>query len=86
MNLIHKLKFRFSEPYRIRIGTGLSPIRSKREMKALIKFCKEELKDKKHMKLNPDRKAVYLDTIRLYDLQGSQLYSYINEHIGYYWN
>lgn len=65
MKLLHKLKYRFSESYRIKIGCGLSPIRSDREYEAVIEFCKEQLKDKKHMKLNPDRKRIYETTVKL---------------------
>lgn len=55
------------EWWRIKQGYGLSPIRTDREMKALLDFCRNELKDAKHMKLNPDRKRIYETTIKLYE-------------------
>lgn len=61
MNIPH------TEAYRIKKGYGLSPIRNKREMKALLEFCRNELKDKEQMKLNPDRKRIYATTLKLYD-------------------
>lgn len=57
--------YKFSEPYRIRTGAGLRVIRSRRELTAVVDFCKEALKDKKHMNLNPDRKELYNATINL---------------------
>ena len=69
MNLLHKLKVRYSEAYRIRIGCGLSPIRNKRELKALVKFCKYELKEPS-MALNPYRKRLFEATIDLADIDG----------------
>lgn len=67
MNIINKLKYKFSEAYRIRIGCGLRVVRSNREYKALIEFCREQLCDVEHMKLNPDRKRVYETTIMLHE-------------------
>lgn len=58
---------RHFEWWRIKQGYGLSPIRSDREMKALLEFCTNELKDTEHMELNPDRKRVYETTIQLYN-------------------
>ena len=86
MNLLHRLKYRFSEPYRIRIGVGLSPIRSKRELKALIEFCKEQLKDTELMKLNPEKREVFEDTVVLYGENYSNLHYFINENIDWYWS
>lgn len=65
-NTIYRIRYHLSESYRIRVGRGLNPIRNKREMRALIRFCQEELKDKEHMKLNPDREELYRSTIALY--------------------
>lgn len=67
MKILHRLKYRCSEPYRIKIGVGLSPVRSNREMKALIEFCYSELEDTEHMELNPERKRVYEMTVKLYE-------------------
>lgn len=102
MSVYKRIMSRISEPYRIRSGYGLSPIRTKREMKALIGFCQEELKDKKHMRLNPDRKKIYKDTIYLFNHEGYtpfetktikdgdiSYYSvddYIDDHVGWFWN
>lgn len=101
MNLLHKLRLRFSEPYRIRVGCGLSPIRTKREMKALIAFCESELKDRKHMRLNPHRQRVYEMTLKLYKQRSSKAHNFkpviktelyndanefIDDHIGWYWS
>jgi len=85
MSIIHKLKFRFSEPYRIKIGCGLSPIRNQREMRALIEFCREQLKED-HIKLNLAKMDVLEETIRLYEANDSMIYYYINEHVEYYWS
>ncbi len=65
MNVIDQIKYKFSESFRIRIGCGLSAIRNDREYRALIEFCKEQLLDKEHMRLNPDRKRVYEMTVKL---------------------
>lgn len=86
MNLLHKLRFRFSEPYRIRIGCGLSPIRNKREMKALIAFCKEQLVEEHMQKYNTKKRDIFKETIRLYDAKDIELYCYIDDHIGWYWS
>ena len=67
MRIIHKIKYKFSEPYRIRIGAGLSPLRNRREYNALIKFCRKELKDIGHMRLNPERRKIYQMTIKLHE-------------------
>ena len=85
MRIIHKIRCKIDEPYRIRIGFGLSPIRNKRELKALIAFCKEELKYKPSMKLNPERKKVYEETISAYE-NDYWVHDYIREHVGWYWN
>lgn len=101
-NLIHRLKCRFSEPYCIRRGFGLSPLRSNREYKALIDFCERELLDKDHMKLNPDRRKVYKATLKLNKLNtpegfwfktahSPKMYyndphTFIEDHVGWYWN
>jgi hypothetical protein len=61
-----------------------------------VAFCEEELKDKYHMKLNPERKVIYQDTVRLgklalkdksWDWKDVQTFwKYVGEHIGWYWN
>jgi hypothetical protein len=66
MNLLYKLRSRFSEPYRIRNGFGLNAIRNEREAKALYDFCVNELADKRHMDLNPERCGVYEHYVELY--------------------
>ena len=66
MSLKHKILARISEPYRIRNGWGLSPIRNKRELKALIKFCEEQLEDKKLMRLNLHLEELYSLTVKIY--------------------
>lgn len=102
MRIIHKIKYHFSEPYRIRIGVGLSPIRNNREYKALIDFCRQELKNTEHMKLNPSRRKVYEATIKLDELETPEGFwfklpydrkvyyndarEFINDHVGWYWN
>ena len=86
-NLLHRIKYKFSEPYRIRAGGGLSPIRNDREMRALIAFCQEELRDRKHMKLNPAMGDVYRETVGLYYGGNSgELYQYILSHVDWYWS
>jgi hypothetical protein len=100
--MFYKLRGRYSEPYRIRYGWGLSPIRNVRELKALIDFCQNELKDRKHMKLNRERYCIYSATVKLYRLteKGTvprsgmyfngkkyiNIYQLIQEYIGWYWN
>lgn len=94
MDIIHKLRCKFDEPYRIKRGFGLSPIRNDRELKALISFCFLELEDEEHMKLNPRRKKVYENTIKLYYDEevkvGKRLYysvyDYIDDNVAWYWN
>lgn len=102
MNIIHKLRFKYSEPYRIKMGCGLSPIRNNREYKALMEFCKQELEDKPRMKLNPTRRKVYEATLELDSLETpegfwfklphrpkqyyNEVYSFIEDHVGWYWN
>lgn len=98
--IVHNLRFVFSESYRIEIGAGLSPIRNKREMRALIKFCENALKDRKHMKLNPLRKEIFRSTVKMYRanekgqypvliVNGTKYYSLfamINDFCGWYWD
>ena len=87
MNLLHKLKYRFSEPYRIRIGCGLSPIRNKREMKALIDFCKNTLEEEYMQKYNTKKRNILKKTIILYDNKDYvALYQYVDDHLGWYWS
>ena len=86
MKTIHLIRSRFDEAYRIRCGYGLSLIRSKREMKALIDFCNGELNNKELMKYNPDRSGVYKETVRLYKTKDFKLYQYIEQHYDWYWN
>lgn len=83
--ILHKLKYRFSEPYRIRIGVGLSPVRGKREMKALIAFCEEQLKEEHIKKYNLAKHDVFKETIRLYKANDTKLYYYICSHTDWYW-
>ena len=75
MSLKHRILARISEPYRIKAGYGLSPIRNKRELKALIGFCEEQLEDEKLMKLNPHLEELYSLTVKIY-------YEYPNKHNG----
>jgi len=65
MNILNRLKYRFSETHRIRAGYGLSAVRNDREYQAVLDFCREQLKDKEDMKLNPERKRVYEMTLML---------------------
>ena len=67
MKLIRRILANTSESYRVRNGYGVSFLNSKRSRNALIEFCREELKDERHMDLNPRRKQVYSDTIRLWE-------------------
>lgn len=93
---IHRIRCRIDEPYRIKTGFGLSPLRNQREVKALIGFCRSELKDTAHMELNPERRAVYQATVQIYDkplnpveLNGEKYYSLmriVDDHCGWYWN
>ena len=84
MNIIYKLRCRFSEPFRIRHGWGLRAIRTDKEMRALLAFCTEELKDTEHMNLNPKRKEVYEITIALQN--DVMVDEWIEDHIGWYWS
>ena len=63
MNLIHKLRWHFSEFYRIRKGNGVFPIRNKREAKALYAFCVNQLRnemDEEEQKLNKPRCMAFM--------------------------
>ena len=66
MKLYRKFMGRFSEPYRIRNGWGLSPLRNKRELKALVKFCDDYINGKTSLpgqpELNPVRSEIYINT------------------------
>lgn len=64
MNIIYRLRSKYDEAYRIRHGWGLSPIRNKREMKALVQFCKSELNEP-YMPHNPYKKQLFEATIAL---------------------
>jgi len=75
-----------TEAYRIRNGWGLSPLRNKRELKALIEFCKEQLKEEHIQKYNPDKKLVFETTIKMYELGNSNFYYYVNDNVGHYWS
>lgn len=86
MRIVHRLRGGFDEPYRIRNGWGLSPLRSKREVNALVAFIEEELKDKKHMKLNLARWDIYKETLRLHKASDAEFYSYVEDHVGWYWS
>lgn len=97
-NIMHKIKCKISEPYRIRVGFGLSPIRSKRELKALFEFCKAQLKED-YIELNPVTKKIFEQTVYLYnkqvvnndwsthsDTHDDNIYSYIEDNCGWYWS
>lgn len=99
MSLYHRIMCKFSEPYRIECGFGLSPIRNKREFNALIKFCKRQLEDTELMELSPKYKTVYETTVRLYTEQilnddwssfkkGYKYHidEYIRNHLDWYWD
>ena len=86
MNLIHKLRGKYDESYRILHGWGLSPIRNNRELKALIEFCHKELERDKETRLYPKRKEIFLVTIDLYNTDSMHLNEYINDNIDWYWN
>ena len=85
-NIVYRIRTRFSEPYRIRMGWGLRAIRTDKEMRALLAFCTEELKDTEHMNLNPKRKEVYKTTVKLIKEDSILQDEYIEEHIGWYWS
>jgi hypothetical protein len=84
--MFYKLRSKHSELYRIRNGFGLRAIRNDRELKALIDFCKKELRDTEHMKLNPNMADVYSETVRLYESDNIDLFQYIEDHVGWYWS
>lgn len=66
-HFIHRIRYRFSRPYRISIGVGLDPLRSKREAKALRKMCAEWLIDREICELNPAKTEVFQAYVDLYD-------------------
>jgi hypothetical protein len=68
------------------MGFGLSPIRNKREEKALIAFCREQLKDKNHTALNPKRKRIFTVTVKYYETNGYIDLSYIEVYCDWYWS
>ena|SRR3990167_20164 len=67
---------------------------------AIENFCVENLEDKEYMKLNPERQRIFSETIRLiqefrqmkpednyeHPNQVSQLWSYIGENVGCFWD
>lgn len=66
--MLHKIKSCLSETYRIRNGFGLSPIRNERELKALVDFCKQQLRERKEFNQEITKSHwVYLVTIRMYE-------------------
>lgn len=67
MNLYRKIMSIISEPYRIKNGYGLRAVRNERELKALIKFCKNELKEEHIQKYDLKRKWIYEVTIAMYE-------------------
>ena len=83
MNLIHKLRGKYDESYRILHGWGLSPIRNNRELKALIEFCYKELERDDEI---TERKEVFQATIDFYNTDSIHLNEYINDNIDWYWN
>lgn len=95
-NLLHKIRCRIDEPYRIKKGFGLSPLRTNRELKALIEFCRNELMDDQHMRLNQKRRAIYQATIAIYEqpltpviLNNKTYYTLsdiVDDHVGWFWN
>lgn len=81
-DFVHRLRYRFSYSYRVQVGAGVEVVRSKAELKAIIAFCRSELKNKKRMRLNPERTRVYEMTIKLYEQhQGDdkEVYAKIHE-------
>lgn len=98
--IIHRIRYKLSESYRIERGRGLMPIRNDKELKALIAFCRRYLKEE-HAKLNPERCQIYELTIAFYedraeigqkvDIAGHIIYpcyihDVINEFCGWYWD
>jgi len=86
VSLIHRIRGKYDEAYRIEHGWGLSPIRNNRELKALIKFCRKELEDIEHMNLNMAKCDAFVKTVELYEVDSPKLYEHINESIGWYWS
>jgi len=92
--MIYKLRCKFSESYRIKNGFGLKPIRNKKELKALISFCKEQ----DNSIWNSSFDGVWLQTIKMYEeakqfdklgephFKWAKLYNYIEEHCYSYWS
>lgn len=74
MDIKYKIMSALSEPYRIRHGFGLSPVRNNRELKALIRFCQDEL-DRATVEQLADKVNKHLEifyyTIKLYEEQGN---------------
>lgn len=83
--MFHKLRSKISEPYRIKVGFGLSPIRNKRELKALMYFCKEQLKEE-HIQRDTFKKNILENTIKLYETNDSNIVFYISDNCGVYWS
>lgn len=92
-NIIYQFRSKYSEPYRIKKGYGLSPIRNKRELKSLIKFCKDNIKyyEKAGFAVS-NNLEVWKETVKLYEnyklskYKLSELYDYIDLHCGEYWS
>jgi len=87
-NIIYQFRSKYSEPYRIKNGYGLSPIRNKRELKALIKFCKDNIKYYEEAGFTDSNNLeVWKETVRLYENDKyEELYDYIDLHCGEYWS
>lgn len=100
--MIHRLRYKFSEPYRIRVGRGLAPIRSEREARALFEFCLYEVE---HTDYDLGRHEIFVNTIFLYEYQDEEdwrmiecycpnhsgikywsFYEYVTDHAGWYWS
>ena len=98
MNLIHKLRCAIDEPYRIRHGFGLSVLRSNRELRALIDFCRSTLKEYREAKFTSSFMKTWAKTIKLYEdmedcsdlsdkfLAELELERYIDNHFKEYWS
>lgn len=68
MSRLHALRARLSEPYRIRHGYGLSPIRNKRELRALYDFCKRELAERREFNVPYGKRDwVFTVTVAMYE-------------------
>lgn len=85
-SMFYKLRHKYDEAFRIRKGYGLSPIRNRREEKALAEFCREQLTEEHIKQYNPRKRRVLRTTVNYYDKYGYLDMKYVENNISWYWS